>query len=69
MNETSSEETLKMTHWLRYVKKTNHIIIAHLNINSIRNKFDMLKEIIGNTIDILLMSETKLDNTFSFSSL
>ena len=29
----------------------------------------MLKEIIGNTIDILLMSETKLDNTFSFSSL
>ena len=44
-------------------KKPNHIIIAHLNINSVRNKFEMLKEVVDNKIDILLISETKLDDT------
>ena len=42
----------------------NKIIIAHLNINSIRSKFEFLKELISNNIDILLISETKLDETF-----
>ena len=46
---------------------TNHIIITDLNINTIRKKSEMLKEAIGNKIDILLISETKLDNTFSLS--
>ena len=45
-------------------KNPNRIIIAHLNINSIRNKSEMLKEVVGNKIDVLLISETKLDNTF-----
>ena len=45
-------------------KNPNRIIIAHLNINSIRNKFEMLKEAVGNKTDILLISETKLDDTF-----
>ena len=44
-------------------KNPNRIIIAHLNINSIRNKFEILKEVVGK-IDILLISETKLDDTF-----
>ena len=34
----------------------NKIIIGHLNINSMRSRF--LKEIIGNNIHILLVSET-----------
>ena len=42
----------------------NNLIIAHLNINSIRNKFDLLKELISNNIDILVISETKLDPSF-----
>ena len=45
-------------------KNPNRIIIAHLNINSIRNKSEMLKEVVDNKIDVLLISETKLDNTF-----
>ena len=45
-------------------RNPNRIIIAHLNINSIRNKFEILKEVVGNKIDILLISETKLDDTF-----
>ena len=68
MNETSSEETLKNGGLNEIRKKNpNGIIIAHLNINSIRNKFEMLKEVIGNKIDILLISETKLDDTFPLS--
>ena len=45
-------------------KNPNRIIIAHLNINSIRNKSEMLKEVLGNKIVILLKSETKLEDTF-----
>ena len=39
------------------------LIIGQLNINSQRNKFDCLvQQIIGN-VDILMVSETKLDNS------
>ena len=40
------------------------IIIGHLNINSIRFKFEFIKEPTGNNIDIFLISETKLNDTF-----
>ena len=36
------------------------IPVGHLNIDSIRNKFDALPFIIDTNIDILLISETKL---------
>ena len=42
----------------------NKIIIGHLNINSIRNKFECLKYMIDKNVDLLLISETKLDETF-----
>ena len=38
--------------------------MGHLNINSIRNKFDALSIIIKNNVDILMISETKLDDSF-----
>ena len=44
------------------------IIVRHLNINSIRNKFDALYFIIDTNIDILLISEAKLDDSFSYFS-
>ena len=43
------------------------IIIGHLNINSIRNKFEQLQELVNGSIDILVISETKIDETFPFS--
>ena len=49
------------------VKEHNGIIIAYLNINSIRNKFDFLKVIISNNIDRLTIAETELDDTFPTS--
>ena len=37
----------------------NKVIIGNLNINSIRNKFDQLKETVLKYIDIVLVTETK----------
>ena len=42
----------------------NNIIIGHLNMNSIRNKFEMLSSSVAQYVDILMLSETKLDSTF-----
>ena len=44
---------------------SNKIIMAHININSLRNKFDMLTNSVSEYRDILMISETKLDDTFS----
>ena len=38
-----------------------------MNINSTINKFELLKEQIKGNIDILMISETKIDNTFHHS--
>ena len=47
------------------IKNIHRIIIGHLNINnSIRNKFNVLSDIIKNKIDIMLISETKIDGSF-----
>ena len=40
------------------------LVFAHLNINSIRNKLEMLSGQIKGNIDVLLVSETKIDDTF-----
>ena len=46
------------------LKNVNRLICAQLNINSIRNKFNSLVDIINNNTDILMISETKLDPSF-----
>ena len=43
------------------------IIIGHLNINSIRNKFNLMKTILTRDIDILMITKTKLDDSFPVS--
>ena len=35
-----------------------------MNINSLQNKFDLLSDQIKGTIDILMISETKIDDSF-----
>ena len=42
----------------------DRLIFAHLNFNSIRNKFDNLSQLIRGKIDVLLISETKIDDSF-----
>ena len=43
----------------------NKLIIGQLNLNSLRNKFDCLIQQITGNVDILMVSETKLDNSCS----
>ena len=45
-------------------QSSDKLILGHLNISSIRNKFEALKFIIDNNIDIFLISETKLEDSF-----
>ena len=45
----------------KYPKK---LIIGHININSINNKFEILKSILLDVLDIFMITETKLDNSF-----
>lgn len=40
----------------------NKLISVHLNINSMRSTFELLKEQIKDNVDILMISETKVYN-------
>ena len=42
----------------------NKIIAGYLNMNSLRNKFEALQYVINRNLDIILLSETKLDGHF-----
>ena len=46
------------------VKHHNKIIIGTINVNSLSSKFELLKQYISNKIDILIIVETKLDDSF-----
>ena len=46
------------------LENPNRIMIGQLNINSIRNKLEMLTSLITNEIDVFLLSEIKIDETF-----
>ena len=45
-------------------KNPNRIVLAHLNINSLRNKFDILIDQITGKVDVMVISDTKLDDSF-----
>ena len=42
----------------------DRVIVGYLNINSVRNKFDELREIASQNLDILIIAETKIDTSF-----
>ena len=56
-NVTESSRSLRL-------ENPNPIMIGQLNISSIRNKFEMLTFLITNEIDVLLLSETKMEENF-----
>ena len=59
-NKSLTTDFLENLRW----KNKNRPIIAQLNINSLRNKFGFLSSQITNYVDIMLLSETKLDDSF-----
>ena len=46
----------------------NKLIFAHLNINLIRNKFEELISQVKGTVDILIICETKIDDSFPIAN-
>ena len=59
----ANDGTVNFLHQQR-LKYAKNLIIGHLNINSIRNKFLDFKELVLSETDICLISETKLDDSF-----
>ena len=72
VDDTDSKPLEKSDGSLNFLKNlkltnVNRIIIGQLNKNSLRNKFDSLHAIIMRNLDILVITETKLDESFSSS--
>ena len=67
-NNSFSDETLEDCFQEVKLKRLEHpqnFLIAHLNINSIRQKFYELEHLVReNIVDFLAFSETKIDDTF-----
>ena len=64
--KSNSKNFWTETNHLKSLRKSNlnRLIFAHLNINSIRNKFEFLAKDLASSVDLLMISETKIDNSF-----
>ena len=62
LEKTISDVYSNLENILKYNSKK--VIIAHLNINSIRQKLDFLADIVKDNINTLMISESKLDDLF-----
>ena len=51
------------------IRNPNKIIIGNLNINSLPNKFEQLKDTVMQHIDVFVLTKTKLDDTFPTTQL
>ena len=54
----------KVSSYKKNNKNWKKLIIGQLNINSLRNKFDLVTYQIKDNVDILMITETKLDESF-----
>ena len=65
VTKTSDNKKFSSEH-LSFLRKKhpNRVTIGNININSIRNKFDHLIAITKGNVDVLMISETKLDESF-----
>ena len=61
-----NEENIYDIRELKNLRNENpyRVIIGHINIKSIRNKFESFVKYVGNNLDILMVSETKIEDTF-----
>ena len=61
-NEANSENNVLKN--LR-LKNSNKVIVGHININSLRTKFELLTEMVRDEVDLLMISQRKLDSSFT----
>ena len=63
LDNESATECKKFLKSLR-TSNSDKLVFVYLNINSIRNKFEMPLDQIKGNIDVLFVSETKTDDSF-----
>ena len=63
INSTFSQPDVKKSLKNICISNMNKLIFGQLNINSLKNKFDLLSEEVKGSI-IFMASETKLDDSF-----
>ena len=66
MEDVSNVSSLDAKQVLRGIRKSkiNKLVFGQLNINSLRKKLDMLSEMITGFVDVFMISETNLDDSF-----
>ena len=64
---TTGQFALRIHKKTLWIKNLNAVIISQININAIRNKIELLSEAVLGNIDILMVSETKIDMSFPSS--
>ena len=64
LNKNTSNEANNTNNVLQNVrlKNSNEVIIGHISINSLRNKFELHTEMVWDKFDLLMISKTKLDS-------
>ena len=63
--DSTNDQHDTILHLLEFRKKNpNKLIIANLNVNSIPNKFEQLKVLVQDKVDIFVITESKLDSSF-----
>ena len=67
--QDESQKCENSTDFLFNIRKhhSNKIIMAQININSLRNKFDILTNSVSEYINILMISESKFHDKFPHS--
>ena len=68
-NEINNDEFLDPLSTIKnlLLSNVNRVVIGNLNINSQHNKFSQLKELVLKYVDMLVLTETKLYNSFPYS--
>ena len=65
-NEINNDEFLDPLSTIKNLRLSNinRVVIGNLNISSLPNKFNRLEELVLKYVDILVLTETKLDGSF-----
>ena len=65
MIKKKSPKVISVENIIDVIKRNvKFVILGHLNIKSIRSKFDLPIDQIKGNVDIMAISETKLDESF-----
>ena len=59
----NTDNSIRILNVLR-TKNSERLVIGHININVIENKFNSLVSLVKDKIDIIMISETKIDDSF-----